>query len=48
MYDGSLGPQLNDYFANKGFVKPDDYNIADWILVSSKWRKIVQTYYFLY
>ncbi|KAG7372547.1 ABC transporter [Nitzschia inconspicua] len=32
MYDGSLGPQLNDYFAAKGFAKPDDYNIADWIL----------------
>lgn len=34
MYDGSVGPQLNDYFAEKGFSKPDDYNIADWILVS--------------
>jgi ABC-type multidrug transport system ATPase subunit len=33
MYDGSFGPQLNDYFAQKGFEKPEDYNIADWILV---------------
>jgi ABC-type multidrug transport system ATPase subunit len=34
MYDGSPGDQLLDYFAQKGFPKPVDYNIADWIMVS--------------
>jgi ABC-type multidrug transport system ATPase subunit len=33
MYDGSVGPMLTDYFDEKGFPKPDDYNIADWIMV---------------
>jgi ABC-type multidrug transport system ATPase subunit len=33
MYDGSTGIQLTDYFAEKGYRKPHDYNIADWIMV---------------
>lgn len=32
MYDGSMGRPLETYFDNKGYGKPDDYNIADWIL----------------
>jgi ABC-type multidrug transport system ATPase subunit len=33
MYDGSVGHQISDYFTEKGHPKPEDYNIADWILV---------------
>ena len=33
MYDGSVGLMLTDYFEEKGFPKPADYNIADWIMV---------------
>jgi ABC-type multidrug transport system ATPase subunit len=36
MYDGSVGQQIFDYFAEKGYSKPEDYNIADWILVRSR------------
>lgn len=32
MYDGSMGIPLEDYFVDKGYPKPDDYNVADWIL----------------
>lgn len=33
MYDGAFGEHLNSFFAQKGYAKPDDYNIADWIMV---------------
>jgi ABC-type multidrug transport system ATPase subunit/ABC-type multidrug transport system permease subunit len=33
MYEGAMGHELCDYFAGKGFPKPTDTNIADWILV---------------
>lgn len=32
LYDGCMGPPLEEEFTKKGFPKPDDYNIADWIL----------------
>jgi len=32
LYAGPMGVELFDYFADKGFPKPSDYNIADWIL----------------
>jgi ABC-type multidrug transport system ATPase subunit len=36
MYDGSADRNLlSEYFAEKGYPKPEDYNIADWIMVSS-------------
>lgn len=37
MYDGDFGSHLSGFFAQKGFPKPDDYNIADWILVRLCW-----------
>jgi len=33
VYSGSMGSKLEQKFSDKGFPKPDDYNIADWILV---------------
>ena len=33
MYDGHMGMPVEVKFNERGFPKPDDYNIADWILV---------------
>ena len=33
MYDGPMGDVLEAKFTESGFPKPDDYNIADWMLV---------------
>lgn len=35
LYDGPMGLPLEETFSEKGFPKPDDYNIADWMLVGS-------------
>lgn len=35
MHEGLMGSTLEKSFSQHGFPKPDDYNIADWILVSS-------------
>jgi ABC-type multidrug transport system ATPase subunit len=36
MYDGSANRNLlSEYFAEKGYPKPENFNIADWIMVSS-------------
>lgn len=35
LYDGPMGLPLEETFSEKGFPKPDDYNIADWMLVRS-------------
>ena len=35
MYDGPMGDVLEKKFTKAGFPKPDDYNIADWMLVRS-------------
>lgn len=32
MYNGKMGLPVEKTFSEKGFPKPDDYNIADWIL----------------
>jgi len=32
LYNGSMGLPLENLFHERGFPKPDDYNIADWIL----------------
>jgi len=32
MYDGPMGLPLDETFSEAGFPKPDDYNIADWML----------------
>mmetsp|Transcript_59856 Transcript_59856/g.147032 ORF Transcript_59856/g.147032 Transcript_59856/m.147032 type:complete len:617 (-) Transcript_59856:5423-7273(-) len=32
MYDGDMGEHLDVYFEEKGYGKPADYNVADWIL----------------
>ena len=34
LYDGKMGMVVEETFAERGYPKPDDYNIADWILVS--------------
>lgn len=34
VYDGAMGHQLYDFFAQKGYPKPNDCNIADWIMAS--------------
>ena len=34
LYDGPMGGHVEETFASRGFPKPNDYNIADWILVS--------------
>ena len=39
MYDGPTGLSLQETFSGNGFQKPDDYNIADWILVRSLFRR---------
>jgi ABC-type multidrug transport system ATPase subunit len=36
LYDGPMGKPVEKKFTKKGFPKPDDYNIADWILVRSQ------------
>ena len=36
MYDGHMGTPLQAKFQELGFPKPDDYNIADWILQESR------------
>lgn len=33
LYDGPMGHDVEERFTELGFPKPDDYNIADWILV---------------
>ena len=33
MYDGHMGSPVEVRLSQAGFPKPDDYNIADWILV---------------
>lgn len=35
MYDGHMGSPVEVKFKERGFPKPDDYNIADWILVKN-------------
>ena len=35
MYDGPMGLPLEEKFSKAGFPKPDDFNIADWMLVRS-------------
>ena len=37
MYDGHMGSPVEVRFSQAGFPKPDDYNIADWILVRKCW-----------
>ncbi|KAL7527482.1 hypothetical protein ACHAXR_005154, partial [Thalassiosira sp. AJA248-18] len=32
LYQGPMGRRVEEIFAEKGFPKPNDYNIADWIL----------------
>eukprot|EP00536_Pseudo-nitzschia_multiseries_P002974 jgi/Psemu1/295043/fgenesh1_pm.42_\ len=32
LYDGPMGSVLQEQFSENGFPKPEDYNIADWIL----------------
>ena len=34
LYDGKMGMAVEETFEKRGYPKPDDYNIADWILVS--------------
>ena len=34
LYDGPMGGPVEEIFESRGFPKPSDYNIADWILVS--------------
>eukprot|EP00535_Pseudo-nitzschia_heimii_P004705 CAMPEP_0197181764 /NCGR_PEP_ID=MMETSP1423-20130617/5951_1 /TAXON_ID=476441 /ORGANISM="Pseudo-nitzschia heimii, Strain UNC1101" /LENGTH=378 /DNA_ID=CAMNT_0042632075 /DNA_START=93 /DNA_END=1228 /DNA_ORIENTATION=- len=36
LYNGPMGLPLETNFREKGFPKPDDYNIADWILEVSQ------------
>lgn len=36
LYDGPMGKPVEKKFTEKGFPKPDDYNIADWILQVSQ------------
>ena len=35
LYDGPMGGPVEEIFESRGFPKPNDYNIADWILVSN-------------
>ena len=37
MYDGHMGSPVERRFNELGHPKPDDYNIADWILVRKCW-----------
>jgi len=32
LYDGPMGLPVEQKFSEKGFPKPDDYNVADWML----------------
>ena len=34
LYNGPLSSDVEEYFAQRGFPKPLDYNIADWVMVS--------------
>ena len=36
LYNGRMGKACEDHFASLGFEKPEDYNIADWILQVSQ------------
>ncbi|KAL3915618.1 MAG: hypothetical protein SGILL_005564 [Bacillariaceae sp.] len=35
VYDGAIGDPLLKFFASKGYAKPADFNVSDWILVSA-------------
>ena len=35
MYEGPMGMAVEHTFDERGFPKPEDYNIADWLLVST-------------
>ena len=35
LYQGPMGPAVEEAFRGRGFPRPGDYNIADWILVRS-------------
>ena len=45
LYDGPMGKPVEKKFTEKGFPKPDDYNIADWILVRSEMLTVLYTQY---
>ena len=32
LYDGPMGAEVEEAFGSRGYPKPDDYNISDWIL----------------
>ncbi|KAL3808107.1 hypothetical protein ACHAXA_001013 [Cyclostephanos tholiformis] len=32
LYDGPMGHEVEETFKSRGYPKPDDYNISDWIL----------------
>ena len=32
LYDGPMGAKVEEAFGSRGYPKPDDYNISDWIL----------------
>lgn len=40
LYDGPMGKPVEKKFTKKGFPKPDDYNIADWILQVSQTNSV--------
>lgn len=40
MYNGEMGEPVGDYFSAKGYPRPDDYNIADWILEVAQTNKM--------
>jgi len=43
MYDGSVKDnQLLQYFSQRGYPKPDDYNIADWIMTVAQSTPITE------
>lgn len=33
IYDGAMDESLSTFFAARGYAKPPDYNIADWVMV---------------
>ena len=40
LYSGKMGKACDEHFSSLGFHKPDDYNIADWILQVSQENSI--------